>query len=226
MRFALHPASGPASEIDVPVDRLVIAGWTGRDAVQVEHHIAELERIGVARPSTIPAFYRVGANLLTTAGTVEVLGDTSSGEVEFVLFATAQGLLIGIGSDHTDRELEAASVARSKQVCPKPVGDTLWRFDDVREHWDALELRSYATVGSVRRRYQAGPVAKMLDPRALLYKFGSGPSLPPGTAMFCGTLPVEGDIAPAERFEVELVDTVRGRTLRHEYTARVLPVVA
>lgn len=226
MRFTLQPASGTSVTVDVGVDNLVIAGWTGRDAAQVEHHIVELERIGVARPSTIPAFYRVGANLLTSAATVEVLGATSSGEVEFVLFATAHGVLVGVGSDHTDRELEAASVARSKQVCPKPVGGTLWRYEDVRAHWDRLELHSYASVGSTRRRYQSGPVARMLDPQALLRKFDGVANLPLGTAMFCGTLAVEGEIAPAERFEVELVDPVLGRTLRHEYVARVLPVVA
>lgn len=225
MQFSLHPAGGTPQALDVAVDTLVIAGWTGRDAAQVEHHIAELERIGVARPSTIPAFYRVGANLLTTASTVEVLGTASSGEVEFLLVQTSVGLLVGVGSDHTDRELEAASVAQSKQVCPKPVAPVLWRYDDLRPHWDRLELRSHATVGGVRRRYQGGAIARMLDPHALLRKFDAAATLPVGTAMFCGTLPVEGDIAPADRFEVELVDPVLDRTLRHEYAARVLPVV-
>ncbi len=44
----------------VEIHDLVIAGWTGRDAATVEHHIAELEAIGVARPRTVPCFYRVG----------------------------------------------------------------------------------------------------------------------------------------------------------------------
>ena len=66
---------------------LVIAGWTGRDAASVEHHIAELEAIGVARPRTVPCFYRVGANLLTTATHLDFTGHDSSGEVEFVLLS-------------------------------------------------------------------------------------------------------------------------------------------
>ena len=36
--------------VTLDIDRLIIAGWTGRDAAMVEHHIAELEAIGVARP--------------------------------------------------------------------------------------------------------------------------------------------------------------------------------
>ena len=42
-------------------DRLVVAGWTGRDAAAVEHHIEELAALGVARPSTVPVFYRCAA---------------------------------------------------------------------------------------------------------------------------------------------------------------------
>ncbi len=45
--------------------QLVIAGWTGRDAAAIEHHIEELEAIGVPRPSSVPLYYRVGAGLLT-----------------------------------------------------------------------------------------------------------------------------------------------------------------
>ena len=32
------------------ISSLIIAGWTGRDATVVEHHIAELAAIGVKRP--------------------------------------------------------------------------------------------------------------------------------------------------------------------------------
>ena len=100
----------------VRIDTLVIAGWTGRDRAAVEAHIAELEILGVARPTTTPVFYRVSAALLTTAEEVEVLGDTSSGEVEAVLLALDDGLWVGVGSDHTDRKAEAAGVALSKQL--------------------------------------------------------------------------------------------------------------
>jgi len=226
MQFSVEERDGRSVDVDFAVDTLVIAGWTGRDVEQVEHHIRELEAIGVARPASIPAFYRVGANLLTTAGCVDVLGATSSGEAEFVLLATSGGLLVGVGSDHTDRELEASSVARSKQICPKPMGERLWRLADVQDHWDALVISSYATNGAARRRYQSGSVAGMLAPDVLLRKLDPHGRLPAGTAMLCGTLPVEGDIAPADRFEVELHDPVLGRTLRHAYACRVLPVVS
>src|SRR6266513_1608092 len=94
----------------IDIASLVIAGWTGRDKAAVEHHIAELAAIGVKRPRAVPCFYRLGANLLTTGPDVDVVGTNSSGEVEFVLVSAADGLYVGVGSDHTDRKVEAYGV--------------------------------------------------------------------------------------------------------------------
>ena len=126
--------SGTHTE-SVDVRNLIIAGWTGRDAEATERHIAELEAIGIARPKKVPCFYRVSVDRLTTAGAVQVLGTDSSGEVEFVLLALEDGLWVGVGSDHTDRKVEAYNVAVSKQMCPKPIGAEFWRYEDVFEHW-------------------------------------------------------------------------------------------
>ena len=127
---------------------LVVAGWTGRDKAAVEHHIAELAAIGVKRPRRVPCFYRLGANLLTTASEVEVVGENSSGEVEFVLISAPDAVYVGVGSDHTDRKVEAYGVTVSKQMCPKPLGRELWRLAEVEGHWDRLVLRSHVTRGA------------------------------------------------------------------------------
>ena len=103
------------------IDKLIIAGWTGRDLAAVEQHIAELAAVGVRRPATVPCFYRLGANLLTQAPAIDVAGCHSSGEVEVVLLSLANGLHVGVGSDHTDRKVEVYGVTVSKQMCPKPV---------------------------------------------------------------------------------------------------------
>jgi hypothetical protein len=212
-------------ELRIEISALVIAGWTGRDKAAVEHHIAELEAIGVKRPRTVPCFYRLGANLLTTASELDVVGTDSSGEVEFVLVSAPDALYVGVGSDHTDRKVEAYGVTVSKQMCPKPVGPELWKLEEVEGHWDRLVLRSHVTRGGKRLLYQEGPVSTMLAPRDLLARFPDARGkLPSGTAMFCGTLPVQGRIGGGERFEIELHDPVKGRSLRHEYAARSLTI--
>lgn len=205
------------------IDRLIIAGWTARDQKAVEHHIRELEALGVKRPKTTPIFYRAAASLLTTADAIEVLGVASSGEIEPVVCALDGELWVGVGSDHTDREAETVGVSLSKQMCGKPVSATLWRFADVADHWDDLILRSYAVTGSGRRLYQEG-TAKAMRPVADLIRLGVGDKLPDGTMMFCGTLPAIGGVAPADRFEMELHDPQSGRTLTAAYAIRTLPI--
>ncbi|HSV82541.1 MAG TPA: DUF2848 domain-containing protein [Ramlibacter sp.] len=223
MKFVFNVA-GEAVPADIST--LVIAGWTGRDRAAVDHHIAELEALGVRPPREVPMFYRVGANLLTTEDAIDVVGNDSSGEVEFVLVSLPSGLHVGVGSDHTDRKVEAYGVTVSKQVCAKPIASELWRFDEVEGHWDQLLLRSFVTRDGVRSLYQEGQIARMLAPRELLARFpDSAGRLPPGTAMFCGTLPVIGPLQGGESFEVELVDPVRGRKLTHRYDARALAIV-
>lgn len=205
------------------VRALVIAGWTGRNAAALEAHIKELEALGVKRPRTVPIFYRVAAQLLTTAPAIEVIGDKSSGEVEFVLFALDDGLWIGVGSDHTDRKAETIGVTLSKQMCAKPIGPRLWRYDEVKPHWERLMLRSFVSDGGKRRLYQEGPVTTMRAPEELIGLYTRGDGLTPATAMFCGTFAVHGEISCSGTFEMELEDPVLGRKLSHSYRIVQLP---
>jgi hypothetical protein len=205
------------------IKNLVIAGWTGRNVEALEAHIKELEAIGVKRPKSVPIFYRVARSLLTTQGSIEVMADKSSGEVEFVLFALDDGLWVGLGSDHTDRQAETVGVTLSKQLCAKPVGDRLWRYDEVKPHWDKLKLRSFVPDGGKRRLYQEGPVTNMRSPEELTRLYTGGDKLPAGTAMFCGTFAVHGEISYSGTFEMELEDPVLGRKLTHSYKIVSLP---
>lgn len=155
-----------------------------------------------------------------------MLGPDSSGEVEPFLVSFADGLWIGLGSDHTDRKAEIVGIALSKQLCGKPVGWELWRYEEVEPHWDRLVIRSSATINGARVLYQESPLTALRTPRDLLRKHTGADTLPPGTAMFCGTPGAIGGIRPGSRFEMELEDPVLGRTLRHAYDIEVLPVVS
>jgi hypothetical protein len=217
--------SGRDGRYDLPVDvrQTVIAGWTSRDAAAVEQHIRELEELGVARPPSVPTFYRVSTSRLTTDPVIEVSGDRSSGEVEFVLVQCGGHLYVGVGSDHTDRRVETYSVDVAKQMCDKPLATEVWAFADVAEHWDALVLRSWAGVGPERVLYQEGSISAVRTPADLIQQFAGGATLPEGTVMFCGTLAAKGGIRPASRFELEIEDPVRGRRIHHAYDVVSLP---
>lgn len=208
----------------VALTDLIIGGWTGRDKAKLEEHIVELEAIGVARPVSTPCFYRVGANLLTTDDNIQVIGTASSGEAEFFLLKREGGFWIGLGSDHTDREVEAYNVTVSKQCCPKPIASTLWRHEDLAGHWDQLILRSFRVEDGTKTLYQEGAVTAMIDPIDLAAQYAAEVApLAVGQAMFGGTLPVIGGLTGAARFEIELEDPVLGRKISHAYDVSSLP---
>ena len=222
IEFRIHAKNETTTE-RLPVTQLVMAGWTGRDSVARDRHIAELEALGIPRPASTPIYYPLAASRLTTAGVIEASGGDSSGEVEFVLLSAGGRLLVGVGSDHTDRKVETYSVTVSKQMCDHPMAPELWAFEDVAEHWDSIVLRSFATIGGERVLYQEGTLSAMLAPAELIAA-GFGNELPDGTAMFGGTFAANGGIRPAERFDFEIIDPVLNRSIRHGYSILTLPV--
>jgi hypothetical protein len=217
--------NGNSTSRDVVIDDAVVAGWTGRDAAAVEKHIRELESIGVKRPASTPIFYRVSAARLTTDAEIEVVGDTSGGEVEFVLLQHGGRLWVGTGSDHTDRAVETYGVTVSKQMCDKPLAPVFWAFDEVVPHWDKLILRAHVTEGGARVLYQEGTVAAMLSPADLLSRYAKDGRLADNTLMFCGTLAAKGGVRPTTQFAFELADPVKQRKITHAYAARSLPIL-
>jgi uncharacterized protein DUF2848 len=218
-------AQDTTTPLTLAIDQAVIAGWTGRDPVARDKHIAELEAIGIARPASTPIYYRVAASRLTTADSIEVSGPDSSGEVEFVLIGWQGRVFVGTGSDHTDRKVETYSVTVSKQMCDKPIASVLWELEDVIDHWDQMILRSFALIDGARVLYQEGTLDAMLPVAELIRGGFGGKTLPDGCAMFGGTFAAKGGIRPASRFEFELEDPVLKRVIQHGYDVVTLPVL-
>ncbi len=206
-------------DVVVAVTTAIVAGWTGRDRGAVEEHVAELEAIGVPRPSRIPVFYRVSASRLTTDDEIEST-PAATGEVEAVLLQSDGAVWVGVGSDHTDRDVEAYGVAESKQLCDKPVADRLWAYEDVADHWDSLTLRAWVDDDVL---YQEGNLGGLLHPDQLLAL--TEPPLTDGTILFCGTFPAIGGIRSAAQFRYELEDPVLERRITATYGMRALPLV-
>jgi hypothetical protein len=206
---------------EVNVSRLIIAGWTGRNAQSQLAHIEELMELGIAAPTTTPMYYNVGKDLLTQSDSIDVVGKDSSGEVEIFLITLDDGVYIGVASDHTDRKLEAIDITLSKQNCPKPVSTELWRLADVAKHWDSIVLRSYLHVNGDRRLYQEAPVANLLPPHEIVEHAAMDINdMPLGSVIFCGTVAVFGGLTYAKRFEIELFDPVINRRISHCYSVR------
>src|SRR6185312_14717498 len=128
---------------------LVVAGYTGRDEHAVKQHITELQAHGIMPPDTIPMFWTLPNWLLSTA--------------EPVLIRMPDGeLFVTVGSDHTDRSLEASSILLAKLTCPKILASTAWQFADVADRWDSLHLQ--AVIREDEARYQDGTLALIRHP--------------------------------------------------------------
>lgn len=212
--------------ISEEIKDLVVAGWAGRDADAIEHHIEELAALGIPRPSAVPLYYRVAAQQLSQSEYLQVLGAESSGEVEVFAFSCEDIMYVSIASDHTDRKLEAYSVAFSKQACVKPVAKIAWRLDEVMSHWDDLVIRSWVEEGGVEVLYQEGTLASLRTPLDLIAGYADGRVfLPKGCGMICGTVGAIGGIRPARQFIMELHDPHLNRSIRHRYTTEYLNII-
>ena len=206
----------------VVVRQLLLAGYTGRDRKAVLEHVQELKALGVDSPERIPMVFVVDPARVEVTDTVEAGGPETSGEVEVVLFHSGDDLLVGVGSDHTDRAHEAVDVAESKARCAKPVAPVVWRYRDIVWHWDELELRSWTTDDEGRRLYQEGTLAEFLPVTGLLDELGeAGFADLADTVVFGGTLPTLGGLACGHRFEFELRDPVLDRSISADYAVRV-----
>lgn len=226
LQFSLLPHDAPATTAEIEFTRCVIAGWAGRDRDAIEHHIEELEALGVPRPSSVPLFYRVAAQQLTQDTRVEFVGPDSSGEAEVFIFSHAGEHWVSLASDHTDRKLETHSVALSKQICAKPVAKEAWRYNDIAAHYDQLILRSWIMENGERVLYQEGPLASLLPPLDLVRRAFDADVMPEAAGMTCGTVAAIGGIRSAPSFEMEIEDPVLKRSLRHQYELEILPIVA
>jgi hypothetical protein len=184
--------------------RVVLAGYTGRDRAIVQHHIDELKAQGIPAPERAPEAYPGLPSLIQVDGTLPAGNGWSSGEVEFVLLTTERGVYVGVGSDHTDRDLERTAMVPAKQAFPKILGSHVWPLAQLADGWDGLVLRSWITRDGTRSPYQEGSVAMIMTPEDLLEFVGGKASA--GLVVYSGTVPaVVGPPTTGRcRFEGEL----------------------
>lgn len=195
--------------------RAVVVGYTGRDEAAIRRHIDELAEIGVAPPPQVPMFYPVEQHTMSTSTAFSFRGTNSSGEVEPAILRCDGKYFLGVGSDHTDRDLETVDIGESKRACPKPIGPVVAEIPDWESFdWDRCRARSWVDG----RLYQDGSLAGLRTPTDLLATFDQRLGDDGGDLIcFAGTLPVlDGTFTPGGRWDLELA-LPSGQTLSHTY---------
>lgn len=222
LNFVINRLRGN-EEVEISIPYMINAGYAGRTQDKIQKHIEELKKLGVPGPDEIPILFPITANKATQSEHIDVQGEQTSGEIEFVLLKHGEEWLITVGSDHTDRELEKISVAKSKQACPNILAKYLWPVNEILKHWDQVQLRSWVTENKKRILYQEATLEELLSFKKLL-KFvkkkakGELENIP----IFSGTIPTLKGLIFADYFEMEIVDPILDRTIKHQYSVQPL----
>jgi hypothetical protein len=215
-----------AEPVRVEVTALLNAGYAGRDQAEVRAHIDELAELGVPAPTTTPALYPVAPYLAQHVDQVPVQHDRTSGEAEWAMVVAGPGeedVLITAACDHTDRALEVHGVAWSKNASPDVLGDQGWRLVDIIDHLDSIRI--VGRVGADRTVIQDATFAALLPPHYWQEVLRSRGEYQPGTVLISGTVAMTPGVDQfSDRWEVELIDDVLGRSVSCSY--RVVPMPA
>jgi len=217
------------AQLSFKVEKMVNAGFTGRNQEEVRHHLDELAAKGIEVPEQTPVVYPVIPTALRMDTTVQVYGEQTSGEIEYVLFVKNKDeIYVGIGSDHTDRKLEELDIPRAKQINPNIVSPLVWRLNDVQSHWDELSMACTVDKNGESIAYQKGGLSLLMSPKELLDLIEdkiNGPLV--NTVIYSGTVKMEtDDFVFADRFTGSLTDPVMNRCIEFTYNVNPLRYMA
>lgn len=216
---------GRSSLEHVEVTAVFNFGYAGRDHTTVLGHIAELASRGIAGPSVVPTLYPLPIDRVTTAPEIVVFGDQTYAEVEYALVLTAEGWVIGVGSDHSDAVIEQVSVSRAKRHYSDVISRVMWPLDEVSGYFDnmVLTLTAYSSDGEASQ-IQRGSCGTLLAPSSLIATLATRSRSAPriGTVILSGTIGGE-PVVGVEAWHIALVDSVRGRDISAEYRVVVQP---
>lgn len=203
----------------IEVKHLLNAGYAGREQDEVQAHIAELAELGVPGPSTTPALYPVSTYLAQQTSEVRVQHDRTSGEAEWALVITDDGVLLTVACDHTDRDLEVHGVAWSKNASPDILGHKAWRLDDVRDRLDQITLKGWVGTGETPDTLiQDSTLGALLTPDYWLDVLKDRGLAQPGTVLISGTVAMRGGIDQfARSWKVEMTDPATGDNINAQY---------
>ncbi len=220
MDFKIVTKNGE-SVISADIKNLMVVGFSGKDVEKTMEHIHELEKEGVKCPSEVPVPYQCDPQIVTRKEVIDVIGPKTSGEAEYLILCHEGKFYIGIGSDHTDREMEAVSIHKSKQVCLKPCSVEFWDYEEVKDHLPQLRLISTQVVDGKEIDYQNGVAGDLLPFDVIIEKVQKEVPLE-DCLIYTGTVPLLNGFRFGEQFSARLVDDQLGRELSLTYKIHVI----
>lgn len=131
----------------------------------------------------------VPVSRVTSAAVLQQSPGAPMGVPAVVLVAASYGLLVSVGAILEDF---------------LPVARAAWRFDDIADAYDGIELRSWAVHDGKRVPFVSEKLSALTSPTDAMTTLGNASGLKPGTAVFIGHPVPLGESLPVERFDVAL----------------------
>ncbi len=220
MKFNVITKEGTRCE-EMELKNLLVVGFAGKDIEKTMEHIHELEAEGIKCPRKVPVLYQCEKQILTDKNEIEVIGNKTSGEVEYLILIKDGKIYIGVGSDHTDREMEAVSIHKSKQVCLKPYAQDFWDYEEIKDHFDDIKLVSTQVVDGKTVDYQCGVTSDLLPMQRIMDELKTEIDID-NSLIYTGTVPLKDGFKFGEEFSCKLVDEKLNREICLSYKVKVI----
>jgi len=131
----------------------------------------------------------VPVSRVTSAAVLQQSPGAPTGVPAVVLIAASYGLLVSVGAILEDF---------------LPMARAAWRFDDISDTYDEIELRSWTVHDGRRSPFVSEKLSALTSPTEAMTALGNVSGLKPGTAVFIGHPVPLGESLPVERFDVAL----------------------
>lgn len=221
--FDVESKDGSATPYGFAIDDCCLFGWAGRDKEEVRKHAEELAEHGIRGPKNTPEYFLCSPNVITHDKNITVVGDGTCGEIEFFFIEREANIYVGVASEHTDRALEAVDMVKSKAICQKPLGTTLWKYEDIKDHWDDIELISWQTINGEEVLYQKSKLSALLSLETIRKEALKVYDDLEKCIIFSGTIPALNGLVYGENFRGCMKDDILGRNIEFKYDIKTVP---
>jgi len=240
LEFNVQNRDGSHVARTVNVKKLCLGIGTSRNVEAIRESLRKLSDEGyrIMEPAYICKKSRY---LVTNEDVIEVQGPHTYGEVEYVVISDKGETLISVGCDHNDMPLCAMQTEglgkvydspKEKQMVPAVIARDAWKYEEVRDHWDKLNVKNTVVANGMIIPYQDYMLEKLFGPEyhfsnhpwlkddGVILFGGSSETLPSVPANVCNSMSVASSIRnlvfPSE-FRFEIVDPIMNRRIFHSY---------
>lgn len=222
--FDVVSRDGVVLPMGVSFNHACLFGWAGRNKDEVRKHAEELAEHGIRGPKNMPEHFLVSPNVITHDPEIVCIGDGTCGEIEFFFFRRNGVIYVGVGSEHTDRALEVVDMIKSKAICNKPMSRQIWKYEDVKDHWDDIQLTAWQIDEKGKKvLYQDSPCGALITLEDLLVEAEKLYDSLEDVIIWSGTIPTVKGLVYGSWFGGEMYDKILDRKLTFEYDVRVMP---